>query len=99
LARPCSSICLPLGKEDYADLIAGCCPGAALAPTANADDLADVCGVFQGEAQQVQPGYRPRTVGVDDDSPAPTSETVRRFTCGGPRPPARLSRRCGTARW
>jgi hypothetical protein len=27
--------------------------------------LADAYGVFQGEAQQVQPGYRPRTVSVD----------------------------------
>jgi hypothetical protein len=43
----------------------GCCLGAALAPTANADDLTDAYGVFKREAQDVQPGYRPRTVSVD----------------------------------
>jgi hypothetical protein len=43
----------------------GCCLGAALAPTANADDLTDAYAVFQREAQDVQPDYRPRTVSVD----------------------------------
>jgi hypothetical protein len=44
---------------------AGCCLGVALAPTANADDLTDAYAVFQREAQNVQPGYRPQTVSVD----------------------------------
>jgi hypothetical protein len=44
---------------------AGCCLGAALAPTANADDLTAAYGVFKREAQETQPGYRPRTVSVD----------------------------------
>jgi hypothetical protein len=44
---------------------AGCCLGAALAPTANADDLTDAYEVFQGEAQDVQAGYRPQTVSTD----------------------------------
>jgi hypothetical protein len=44
---------------------AGCCLGAALAPTAGADDLQAAYGVFQQEAQDVRPDYRPRTVSVD----------------------------------
>jgi hypothetical protein len=44
---------------------AGCCLGAALAPTANADDLTTAYKVFQQEARNVQPGYRPKTVSVD----------------------------------
>lgn len=44
---------------------AGCCLGAALAPTANADDLRSAYEVFRREAQDVQPGYRPQTVSVD----------------------------------
>jgi hypothetical protein len=43
----------------------GCCLGAALAPTAGAEDLHQAYGVFRQEAQEVQPGYRPRTVSVD----------------------------------
>jgi hypothetical protein len=43
----------------------GCCLGAALAPTANADDLTAAYGVFRDEAQNVQPGYQPKTVSVD----------------------------------
>jgi hypothetical protein len=43
----------------------GCCLGAALAPTANADDLTDAYAVFKREAQDVRPDYRPRTVSVD----------------------------------
>jgi hypothetical protein len=43
----------------------GCCLGAALAQTANAEDLTAAYGVFKREAQNVQPGYRPRTVSVD----------------------------------
>jgi|RhiMetdeSRZDD1v2_1073273.scaffolds.fasta_scaffold455414_2 hypothetical protein len=41
---------------------AGCCLGAALAPTAGADDLEAAYGVFKAEARDVQPGYAPRTV-------------------------------------
>jgi hypothetical protein len=43
----------------------GCCLGAALAPTANAEDLTAAYAVFQQEAQEVQPGYQPKTVSVD----------------------------------
>jgi hypothetical protein len=43
----------------------GCCLGAALAATANADDLTAAYKVFQQEAQDIQPGYRPQTVSVD----------------------------------
>lgn len=44
---------------------AGCCLGAALAPTANAEDLTAAYGVFRQEAEQTQPGYQPQTVSVD----------------------------------
>jgi len=44
---------------------AGCCLGAALAPTAGADDLEAAYGVFQAEAQNVQADYRPVTVNTD----------------------------------
>ncbi len=44
---------------------AGCCLGAALAATATADDLTTAYKVFQQEAQEVQPQYRPQTVSVD----------------------------------
>lgn len=44
---------------------AGCCLGAALAETANAEDLTAASGVFQREAENVQPGYQPKTVSVD----------------------------------
>jgi len=44
---------------------AGCCLGAALAPTANADDLTGAYGVFQQEAQDVDLEYKPETVSVD----------------------------------
>jgi hypothetical protein len=43
----------------------GCCLGAALAQTATAEDLQAAYAVFKQEAQDVQPGYRPRTVSVD----------------------------------
>jgi hypothetical protein len=43
----------------------GCCLGAALAPTAGADDLTAAYGVFRAEARDVQPGYAPRTVSAD----------------------------------
>jgi hypothetical protein len=44
---------------------AGCCLGAALAPTAGAEELQAAYAVFPQEAQDVQPGYQPRTVNVD----------------------------------
>jgi hypothetical protein len=44
---------------------AGCCLGAALAQTAGAEDLQAAYAAFQGEAEDAQPGYRPRTVSVD----------------------------------
>jgi len=43
----------------------GCCLGAALAPTAAAEDLQAAYGVFQQEADNIQPGYQPQTVSVD----------------------------------
>jgi hypothetical protein len=44
---------------------AGCCLGAALAQTAGAEDLEAAYGVFKAEAQDVEPGYAPRTVSAD----------------------------------
>jgi hypothetical protein len=44
---------------------AGCCLGAALAPTAGTEDLQAAYGVFKAEARDVQPGYAPGTVSVD----------------------------------
>jgi hypothetical protein len=44
---------------------AGCCLGAALAPTAGADDLTAAYGVFKDEAHNVQVTYRPKTVNTD----------------------------------
>src|SRR5262249_3816338 len=44
---------------------AGCCLGAARAPTANADDLTAAYAVFQQEAGDVQLGYQPQTISVD----------------------------------
>jgi hypothetical protein len=43
----------------------GCCLGAALAQTAGAEDLRAAYSVFKQEAENAQPGYRPRTVSVD----------------------------------
>jgi hypothetical protein len=43
----------------------GCCLGAALAQTAGAEDLQAAYGTFKEEAEDAQPGYRPRTVSVD----------------------------------
>jgi hypothetical protein len=43
----------------------GCCLGAALAPTANAEDLTTAYGVFKQEARDVKDGYQPKTVSVD----------------------------------
>lgn len=44
---------------------AGCCPGAAVASTAGAEDLTAAYEVFKREARDVQPGYAPRTVSID----------------------------------
>src|SRR5437763_5560047 len=43
----------------------GCCLGAALAPSASADDLEAAYAVFKQEAQDVEPGYAPATVNTD----------------------------------
>jgi hypothetical protein len=43
----------------------GCCLGAALAQSAGFEDLHQAYGVFKQEAQNVQPGYRPKTVNTD----------------------------------
>jgi hypothetical protein len=54
------------GKNYVATTVgAGCCLGAELAPTADADDLTAAYGVFKREARDVRPGYRPRTVNTD----------------------------------
>ncbi len=44
---------------------AGCCLGAELAPTANAEDLTAAYAVFKREAREVRPDYQPKTVSVD----------------------------------
>lgn len=43
----------------------GCCLGAALAPTANTEDLTAAYGVFRQEAHDIREGYQPETVSVD----------------------------------
>jgi hypothetical protein len=43
----------------------GCCLGAELAETASAEDLTAAYEVFKREAQDVRPGYQPRTVSID----------------------------------
>jgi hypothetical protein len=55
------------GQKNYiATTVAeGCCLGAALAQTANAEDLQAAYAVFKEEARDVRPDYRPRTVSVD----------------------------------
>jgi hypothetical protein len=55
------------GEKNYiaTTVGAGCCLGAALAQTANAEDLQAAYGVFKAEAQDIRPGYRPKTVSVD----------------------------------
>jgi hypothetical protein len=44
---------------------AGCCLGAALAQSADAEDLTAAYGVFKQEAQNVQANYAPQTVNTD----------------------------------
>jgi hypothetical protein len=55
------------GDKNYVatTVAGGCCLGAALAQSANAEDLQAAYAVFKEEAQEVQPGYRPETVSVD----------------------------------
>ena len=55
------------GQKNYiaTTVGAGCCLGAALAQTAGAEDLQAAYSVFKAEAENVRPGYRPRTVSVD----------------------------------
>jgi hypothetical protein len=43
----------------------GCCLGAELSQTAGADDLTNAYGIFQKEAQNVEPDYQPQTVNTD----------------------------------
>jgi hypothetical protein len=44
---------------------AGCCLGATLTETADAEALAQAYGVFKQEAENVTPGYAPQTVNTD----------------------------------
>jgi hypothetical protein len=55
------------GQKNYiaTTVGAGCCLGAALAQTAGEEDLTPAYAVLKQEAQDVQPGYAPRTVSVD----------------------------------
>jgi hypothetical protein len=55
------------GAKNYVatTVAAGCCLGAALAPTAGAEDLRAAYGIYAREARDVRPDYRPRTVSVD----------------------------------
>ena len=53
-------------KNDVATTVgSGCCLGAALAQTAGAEELGAAYGVFKAEADDVGPGYAPRTVSAD----------------------------------
>jgi hypothetical protein len=55
------------GQKNYVATTVGdgCCLGAALAPTAGAEDLQAAYAAFGREAEDVQPGYQPQTVSVD----------------------------------
>ena len=55
------------GQKNYVATTVGvgCVLGAALAQTAGAEDLRDAYAVFKEEAQDVRPGYSPRTVNAD----------------------------------
>jgi hypothetical protein len=55
------------GRKNYiATTVAeGCCLGAALAQSADAEDLQAAYGAFKEEARDVEPGYEPQTVSVD----------------------------------
>jgi hypothetical protein len=55
------------GEKNYVATTVGggCCLGAALAQTAGNEDLQAAYAVFEREAKDVQPDYRPQTVSVD----------------------------------
>lgn len=55
------------GTKNYiaTTVAAGCCLGAALSQTANAEDLQAAYGVFKQEAQDMQADYTPVTVNTD----------------------------------
>jgi hypothetical protein len=55
------------GTKNYiaTTVAAGCCLGAALSPTAGADDLEAAYGIFKAEAHNVRADYRPVTVNSD----------------------------------
>lgn len=55
------------GRKNYIATTVGegCCLGAALAPTAGAEDLTAAYGVFKEEAQDHRTDYQPRTVSTD----------------------------------
>jgi hypothetical protein len=55
------------GQKNYvATTVAeGCCLGAALSQSADAEGLEAAYGVFHEEARDVQPDYQPQTVSVD----------------------------------
>jgi hypothetical protein len=55
------------GEKNYVATTVGegCCLGAALAQTANAEDLQAAYGAFKEEAQDVKADYQPKTVSVD----------------------------------
>ena len=55
------------GEKTYVatTIAAGCYLGAELADSAGAEDLKSAYGVFRDEAQNVSPGYQPKTVNTD----------------------------------
>jgi hypothetical protein len=55
------------GRKNYVATTVGggCCLGAALAQTAGNEDLRAAYAVFEREAKDVRPDYRPQTVSVD----------------------------------
>src|SRR5262245_25756854 len=55
------------GAKNYiaTTVAAGCCLGAALAPSAGAEDLQAAYATFKEEAQDVRPDYQPTTVNTD----------------------------------
>ena len=61
------------GDKDYIATVVGrgCCLGAALSPTANADDLTTAYGAFKQGARDIKDGDRPRTVRADGRASPP----------------------------
>lgn len=55
------------GEKTYVatTIAGGCYLGAELSDSAGAEDLKAAYGVFQGEAENVSPGYQPKTVNTD----------------------------------